>query len=447
MKLSKTIPNPLADRCQRLLFSIAFVASCTIGAIGQSLVTEISSTTANLTSQEALAFQTLQQDTFTKNVKLVSFGNPTDFMDNGEMTFTLPGIEGTIVAKVIDIVQTDTSMGWVGRLTNQNGFLAIHETHGLRGAWIQAGHRFFEIMPIKEGVNTLREINGDIGDAVDCIAPEIGPSERSVDFCAEDYNTCGASIDILVLVPQDVRDWLVSRLGYNPFIIAIYVALGTYSINAAFINSDIPNKQVNIMYEAFNYVYPPLPLNCNIGLNGSPPYQGLSSQAAGRRVATGADLVVLLTSRDFPCGAGAAVGNPSDGGQPAFALVEINWLIHPRWTFPHEVGHLLSARHSRSSPGPGDDDSSDCGHGWTVDANRFQRTLMAPWFGTAIPTDIRVLHFSNPTVDYPLGSGDPSGTPYERQCKVHQECSLFRWQLHERLPSSAHQRASLGLLQ
>jgi Secretion system C-terminal sorting domain/Metallo-peptidase family M12B Reprolysin-like len=409
MKIFKTIPIPLAAHCQRFLLSVAWLFLGAFCANAQSLVTEISSTIANLSSQEAATYQNLSQDAFTKNVKLVSIGNPTDFLDNGVIQFSLPGLTTPIIADVIDITQTTTSFGWIGKLTNQGGNIAIYEIEGQRAAWIQAGQQFFELMPIKPGVGTLREIKGDVGDVVDCVGPvQHPPSSLPINFCTPENNNCSSTIDVLVLVPPDVRTWLANRFGNNPLVIALYVGIGTYySVNAAFINSSITNKTANIIMEQFDFIYP-APLVCKDALEGNGTYQGLNTQAAVRRAAVGADLVVLLTGKDFiECGAGRSIGNPSDGGSPAFAFVEMQWLIGPRWSFVHEVGHLLSARHDLPTDVAQGGDANACGHGFTVGDNRFQRTIMDSWSGTMTPPDTRILYFSNPDVGY---NGSPTGS-------------------------------------
>jgi hypothetical protein len=263
-------------------------------------------------------------------------------------------------------------------------------------------------MPIKSGISTVREIEGDVFDPVDCINPR-GPESMNseLELCANDYNTCAATIDILVLLPPDATDWLQTKFGDDWFSKALYVGIGTQFLNVAFANSDIPNKKANIILENFNMVYPN-GTSCENLLNA------LVSQATTRRNAVGADLVMLLTANaDYSCGAGAAcaeLGDPPNYCDPSFAFTEIWWLFHPRWTFIHEVGHLMGAGHARP-----DDNDPDCAHGWTVGANRFQRTLMAPWNRTQNPTDTRILHYSNPDVEF---NGDPTGTENDNNAKA-----------------------------
>ncbi len=388
----------------RLLFLLLF---CDV-ASAQSLVSTIFLNDVNLSVSESERYTNLQQDSFTKDLTLVNFGNPRDFLNiQGKLQFEFPGIQGVIEAQVIDIAQSDTSYSWTGRLLNHTGYFGFYEILGQRAAWLQIDTRFFEIMPMKSGISTVREIEGNVFDSVDCLNPK---GEKSVsaelNLCANDYNTCTATIDILVLLPPDATDWLETRFGDNWLIKALYVGIGTQSLNTAFINSDIPNKKANIILESFNMVYP-----SNIGCSSL--LDALVSQATARRNAIGADLVMLLTANaDYSCGAGAACAEL--GGfsncDPSFAFTEIWWLFHPRWTFMHEIGHLMGAGHDRP-----DDDDSDCAHGWTIGDNRFQRTLMALWFGAQAPTDTRILHYSNPDVEY---NGDPTGTENDNNAKV-----------------------------
>jgi hypothetical protein len=388
----------------RLLFLLLF---CDV-ASAQSLVSTIFLNDVNLSVVESERYTNLQQDSFTKDLTLVNFGNPRDFVNvQGILQFEFPGIQGVIEAQVIDIVQTDTSYSWTGRLLNHTGYFGFYEILGQRAAWLQIDTRFFEIMPIKSGISTVREIEGNVFDSVDCLNPK---GEKSVsaelNLCANDYNTCTATIDILVLLPPDATDWLETRFGDNWLIKALYVGIGTQSLNTAFINSDIPNKKANIILENFNMVYPP-----NIGCSSL--LDALVSQATARRNAIGADLVMLLTANaDYSCGAGAACAELGDviNCDPSFAFTEIWWLIHPRWTFIHEIGHLMGAGHNRP-----DDDDSDCAHGWTVGGNRFQKTSMARWNGSQNPTDTRILHYSNPDVVF---NGDPTGTENDNNAKV-----------------------------
>ncbi len=386
---------------------------------GQSLITTTTSSDQRLNVGELRRMRNLEQDSLTKNISLVTFGDPAKFFKkDGSLEFALPGLRKPLRAEAVHITRTDTSYSWSGKFTNESGYMSIYEIRGRRAAWFQIGGQFFEIMPIKDNVSTLREIRADFSDSTDCfIGRKEGKNPESVnDFCNNAYNTCTARIDILVLIPPDVVAWLDQRFGSDYFAKALYVGLGTQVINTAFTNSDIPNKSVNITMESFNF-NPLLHANFNNALNA------LKTQSASRRDANGADLVVLLTAKDFPGGAGAAIGEPTDppSGEPtpAVAIVEMAWHIGPRWTFAHEVGHLLGAKHSRTSPGPGDDDHPACGHGWTVGGNRQQRTMMAPWLGTPAPSDTRILHFSNPAVNF---NGDVTGAATSDNARTIRNC-------------------------
>lgn len=404
--LNQTIGRKNTQRNGALLVLLLFLS---FTSFGQTLVTQLSLNDANLNASETQRYSSLQQDTFTQDLKLINFGNPLDFVNAaGTIQFEIPGISGMIEAEAIDITQTDTSYSWTGKLLSHAGYFGYYEIQGHRAGWLQIDERFFEIMPMKSGVSTLREIRRDVLDSGVCTSSTEGQANSEANLCQNDYNTCAATIDILVLLPPDATDWLQTRFGNDWFSKALYIGIGTQALNAAFINSDIPNKKANIILENFNMTYPN-GTDCLNLLNA------LQTQAAARRDAVHADLVVLITAeRDFNCGSGAACAeisnNPPYACDPGYAFSEIWWLFHPRWSMLHEVGHLMGGGHDR----PYDNDNN-CAHGWTVGGNRFQRTLMALWFGTQTPTDERILHYSNPDVEF---NGDASGTANDNNAKV-----------------------------
>src|SRR5690606_38106097 len=97
---------------------------------------------------------------------------------------------------------------WTGRLLNHAGYFGFYEISERRAAWLQIDTRFFEVMPIKSGISTVREIEGDVLDSGDCIHPTTEQNPNSeLNLCENEYNTCAATIDILVLFPPDANEW------------------------------------------------------------------------------------------------------------------------------------------------------------------------------------------------------------------------------------------------
>jgi hypothetical protein len=336
-------------------------------------------------------------------------GNPITLQQNGKLSFTIPDFEiGEIQAEATRVdYKSATDYTWSAKITNKNGYMSIIGSPvGIFG-FIQLNNFVYEIMPIRGNIEVIVKKNNEISDVDNC-SPFFADenNEENIDWCIEPSNNCASTIDILVLIPPDATTWFQNKLG-DPLWLNWYVSLGIEGINIAFNNSGINNKQVRYSAAFVDFPYSN-PLNCNDVVQ-------LATFAAPLRQQYKADLVVLLTGKDYPCGAGVANGTAASSSNSAFAIVELNWMIHPRWTFAHEVGHLMAARHSRTVPGPGDDNTDVCGHGWTIGENRFQRTLMAPWFGTQTPTDVRVLHYSNPSIKY---NGDDTGTSENDNAKT-----------------------------
>jgi peptidyl-Asp metalloendopeptidase len=136
----------------------------------------------------------------------------------------------------------------------------------------------------------------------------------------------------------------------------------------------------------------------------------------------GADVVVMITEKGDFCGMAYImdpVGNSFE--DHAFAVVRRDCMtLAGRWTFPHELGHIMSARHDRnddplSSPYP-----YGHGHIQLTPSRRTApwRTIMAVDVGETNPCALagiqcpRVLNWSNPDVSI---GGDPTGIASGRQ--------------------------------
>lgn len=130
------------------------------------------------------------------------------------------------------------------------------------------------------------------------------------------------------------------------------------------------------------------------------PHDGFMDEVHGLRDAVQADVTVLLIDNPSSCGLA-----PSIGSEPASAFVVVHWnCATGLYSFGHEIGHLLSARHdistdARSTPDPD-------AHGFRVlptTGDPGWRTIMALDCPTGCP---RLNYWSNLTVKY---NGQPMG--------------------------------------
>ncbi|GJM32044.1 MAG: hypothetical protein DHS20C18_10450 [Saprospiraceae bacterium] len=216
-------------------------------------------------------------------------------------------------------------------------------------------------------------------------------------------------------------------LGSNPFAAILFAGIGIESVNLAFQNSDIPNKRIRWELARFDFDFN-LDKNILMDLNNLIN----DSNAQQLRNEYRADMVIMLSNQGYVSGSGRLIfGVVKSEEIPAsvngaYGIVEVPFLIAPRWTFAHEFAHLLGARHNRTSnvgTGAEGDDLEICAHAWRLDdgdgnVGNDRRTILALSSATSRPpgTGIfeplpgeRILNYSNPNVDFdeaPTGTGD-----------------------------------------
>jgi hypothetical protein len=127
-----------------------------------------------------------------------------------------------------------------------------------------------------------------------------------------------------------------------------------------------------------------------------------TSSISAFRKDVGADILVLLIGGPYVSTAGTTFG-ASPSTREGYAIVASPFAFGSRLTLPHEVGHILGARHNRMSNG-GDDDANDCAHGlrFMGASGTFHQTTMTN-LGL---TGERIPYYSNPFVTF---DGAPTG--------------------------------------
>jgi hypothetical protein len=214
------------------------------------------------------------------------------------------------------------------------------------------------------------------------IPDTLSTSDTSSSSATEVQPDDGTSIDVLVVYTAEAR-----AVEGGTSAIESLIDLAESETNAAYSNSGVAHvirvvakQEINFSESGFSFVS-----FLNSAQNGS--ISGLSDL----RDTNGADLVVVLVDGDdSACGLGFLMSTVSSTFAPfGYSVTQTNCATG-NFTFGHEIGHNMSARHDRANDST-DGSPFDFNHGFVDDTNGF-KTIM----GTGSNT--RIQNFSNPNI-------------------------------------------------
>ena len=373
-------------------------------------------------------YQALQDPSLSKSVQIVSTLDVRNAQSNGFLAFQLPGSTDVLQAEA-SIITDDPTTGfiWSEKLTNApGGYVTFIYRDGKTAGFIQVGKDFYEISPINNSFQFLVKRNNDYAASGVCGASSSPqePPPPGPDACdyEPDYNTCPALITVLLILTPEAKLMVENMYGS----VDLFALLGQSSVNSAFWNSDIPNKEIRVKWvvkSGFPFSDPN-----SIKLDN----EALPAFSEPERSDNNADLVVFVPHVTYDHGAGYA--NLPDVPDPtqAFSIVLPKYFLS-LFVFAHELGHTFGCHHNWYFD-IGDDDAKICAHGKrslpinTINPPYLQeidswRTVMGDPLpfpsGTVyvyeiggieyliqIDSDYPILHYSNPSVTY---SGEATG--------------------------------------
>ena len=309
---------------------------------------------------------------------------------------------------------------WYGRVAGQPGSTAVLSMVGdaLSGVIMTVERRrprFYEIRYLGRGVHGLLQVEQSrYPQESDPIGRQSEEEETARDepTCSSDPAT---DIDALVLYTPAAK---LAAGGTDGIETTIYLAVAL--TNLSYVNSGIAQRlRLSHMAEV-SYVEDGTDMDIDLNRLKTPT-DGPMDNVLGLRNTYAADVVALLV--EYPpeydsCGISFIMYNVSnDQERRAYAVVARKCAGTAAFSFTHELGHIMSARHDwhvddalyqpyaynhgyvfKSTTGPPS--------GW--------RTIMA-WSTDCIDSGIaredcpRLLYWSNPEITYP--PGDPAGVP------------------------------------
>lgn len=354
MKNILQIPPPLRKIIIAFIFITLFIADFSFAQT--PLFTAYQSSQVQMTSVENARYLALQDSSISLSVKIVSTADIRTTQPNDTIFFRLPGIADTIWAEA-SLISNDSISGfhWSGKLLNKIGYIALWYRNGLVAGFIQEGYHFYELMPLNTTYQFLvkrnnTEIKGCGLPATATSPPEPGPDKCTYPTEHDNYNTCPALISVLFVVTEEAKDWILNN-GFGS--IDAYILATQATVNQAFYNSDIPNKEIRTMWIEKDVSDD---LSQSIEIDRFLPPILIGSERAQYK----ADVAILLTNQDYGLAGGAST-NFDPSIDEAFAIVEVPNAL-PQYYVAHELGHLIGCRHNWFYDF-GNDDENTCAHG------------------------------------------------------------------------------------
>lgn len=357
-------------------------------------------------------------------MRLVEISGLPSSLSGNQLTFLLPGSSDTIYAKGLYYQKnSDTTYTWWGEIADHKGYVGIASNVGGKVVQISLEEKTYFLHPLSARYNAQVEFKPDT--LIEQEPETETPHDITTDPNCE-IDTCKAIANVLVLVTPEAKDEIMERYQnltsqQQSLFSSLYLSLGILTLNFALLNSGITGKTARFVVEEFDdFNYDPQAIITNDVDNL------IDNSAAGDRfLANRADMLILLTDSRYGTYSGAAsLSYP-------VAIVEANYIGGPTYTFAHEVGHLLGARHNRKSNEGDEPDGPGCVYGYRfLLAGILTRyTIMAKMLEA---NAVRILSYSNPRIvilGTPIGTAGSDNTSHisETFCAVannHQDDEL-----------------------
>ncbi len=411
-----------------------------------------------MTAAESARYLALKDSSNNLSTEIVATNDIRNFQSNDTLVFQVPGSNDTLTAVASKVIQNSGSdFSWFGILIPFQGYMALHYQGDQVFGFVQSGATYYELMPMNENYQYLvkrnTETQAGCGTPSESPAPTTPPIDPECDVPGgfNPYNTCPAVVTVLLVITNEAKTWILQNYGS----IAAFAQEGEGLVNQAFLNSDIPNKEVKVRWIERNYS--PLlsfPVFINLDL------QHLDELLEFDRSGELADVAFLITNQQYGNAEGAVfeIGVNTD---KAYGIIEAPF-FNGALTFPHELGHIFGCRHNWYF-NLGNDDTDVIAHAYRhfflpqiinyEDINEISswRSLLAIGvyssvvyilydddeipFPVMVTNSGQILHYSNPDVNYgivPTGNACANNAAQIRNgaCEVagffdSQELSVF----------------------
>jgi peptidyl-Asp metalloendopeptidase len=375
-----------------LALCTAFVLATAAQAQAPELFTAVpASQLSDATPAQTQAIDRLRQRPTTQSLELVRVN--IDALRGDVTQLSMPTIPSLTLSKRSEDVRSPTDFTWYGTLNGIPGQATLVVHNGNITGSIQNQGTLYRIEPVGNGLHAIVKVDPTH------FPPEHPPSFQQLQqrgdirppAAMQDTGTSDAPVGIDVMVPYTTA----ARNAVAD--IAATIQLAVAEANQSYVNSGIHIK-LNLV-DTFEVAYSETGKTFDTILAdfiANPTVQS-------RRASSGADLSAMIIDQTDFCGLADTI---MASASTAFAVVHYDCATG-YYSFAHELGHLMGARHDDA------DDSNTSpfsyGHGFqhpSATAGQSFRTIMA-YACTTTSCDPRVQYWSSPNVKY---NGIATGT-------------------------------------